>query len=109
MVPPEINFAQSVVRLPSGNTLRLSPEVRVRDPSRAEYRWLRNDGSVQSKAVVYLNTLTISDLSKDDEGYYELSVTEDGQTTRRRCYVEVIVYQTPSPVVPVTTVRPGKH
>jgi hypothetical protein len=76
----------------------------IRNFRQPVYTWTKNNQGLPSYIIVAQNRLYIQRVSKNDEGYYELEVTDSNGSLKKSVYVSINEQAT---VAPVPTTRPG--
>ena len=77
----------SSIRLDAGSALNL--EAAIKNGRQPIFSWTKNNQGLPSYVAVNQNRLSIPRVTKNDEGYYELTITDSNGSTSKGVFVYV--------------------
>ncbi len=91
---PEISFPQPTIRTEAGTSLKIEPKIK--SSGQAVFRWSKDGAALPSNVLVQESSLLIPQVSRENEGVYELVLQDSVGSARSSVNVAVVAQARPS-------------
>jgi hypothetical protein len=89
-----VKFSQATIRTEAGASLKIEPRIKSTGP--ALLRWSKDGAALPSNVLVHESGLFIPQVSRENEGVYEVQIQDNVGNARSSVNVVVVAQARPS-------------